>query len=277
MVADLLESLAAPAPPDEAIPALVLQSPCLAKVHRLELALLVALKKVAEGGVAAHSRRGGGESLYFAARQTFDDARHLEAFCRRLDARRGQPRLPTSCRTMRPCVTSPALHRPGRTGCPSRGARSSTSHSRAWPRPSTPSPRATGSRSIRSCRSGWLWWRTRRKCTCGVRPSSCAEAAPRKSVTPLYAAWLARPPRSSTTRFGRESAALCRVSAPRPGSTATTLPTSSSRTADSCFASPRTSKSPSFTPAVPNRSRERWRRQVCSLRAAPSPLGERPG
>jgi hypothetical protein len=70
-----------------AIPALLLDFPLLGELHRQELMGLMSLEENTIK-VASELIRGApaGESLYFAARQTFDDARHLEAFCRRLDA-----------------------------------------------------------------------------------------------------------------------------------------------------------------------------------------------
>jgi hypothetical protein len=92
----------------DAVPDLILEFPLLAELLREELVSLMALEE-ATVEVASELIRSAppGESLYFAARQTFDDARHLETLCRRLDATlaASQTDAPT-----RESVGTPALH-----------------------------------------------------------------------------------------------------------------------------------------------------------------------
>jgi hypothetical protein len=85
MASNLLESLANRQPPSalpsEAPRTPLVPSPALVDLRRFQLSLAVAFEE-ASLQVASELIRNAapGESLYFAARQTFDDARHLEAF-----------------------------------------------------------------------------------------------------------------------------------------------------------------------------------------------------
>jgi len=71
----------------EALPDVVVQSPPLAEVHRLDLALFVVFEEAALRVSGALTRLAPTpEALSFAAQQTMDEARHHEMFRRRLAA-----------------------------------------------------------------------------------------------------------------------------------------------------------------------------------------------
>jgi hypothetical protein len=89
MASDLLESLAnPPSPSTESLSPFLAPSPALVELRRFHVSLAVGFEE-ASVQVASELIRNAavGESLYFAARQTFDDARHLEAFRFQLGAR----------------------------------------------------------------------------------------------------------------------------------------------------------------------------------------------
>lgn len=70
----------------EEIPAVILDSPPLAEVHRLDLALFVVFEEVSLRVSGALTRRAPSlDALDFSAQQTLDEARHHEVFRRRLE------------------------------------------------------------------------------------------------------------------------------------------------------------------------------------------------
>ena len=222
MVFDLLESVAPDEPVDtgidEAIPPLILDSPILADLHRRELAFLMALE---EGTlkVASQLIRGAaaGESLYFAARQTFDDVRHLEAFCRRLDATlaAGRSELAPDAVIPRPlrayldrCLAfanEPATHLETLTllnlGFKSMAAAFYTFAARYW-------------HWVDPLLSEWLQEVASEEAVHVRRAAQLGGAAPRIRVRRGCATWRPRQPPRFTTPFGPRSAASCLRSAP---------------------------------------------------------------
>jgi hypothetical protein len=69
-----------------ALPRVILDSPPLAEVHRLDLALFVVFEEAALRVSGALTRLApDSDALNFAAQQTLDEARHHEMFHRRLD------------------------------------------------------------------------------------------------------------------------------------------------------------------------------------------------
>ena len=70
----------------EELPELILVSPPLAEVHRLDLALFVVFEEASLRVSGALTRLAPSiEALNFSAQQTLDEAHHHEVFRRRLD------------------------------------------------------------------------------------------------------------------------------------------------------------------------------------------------
>jgi len=82
------------------LPAILVESPPLAEVHRLDLSLFTVFEEASLRVSGALTRRAPTDgALNFSAQQTLDEARHREIFQRRLDQARAAHNIPLSSAT----------------------------------------------------------------------------------------------------------------------------------------------------------------------------------